>query len=152
MASLNTTQTVNGSAQIKDSDKGFLFLITLATVLSVLCAPYTHRSLGRIWFCRMRLLPLIRSRHWGTFWQCRPWYVLWGLQRGSLLTMTYSWINYGGDVSYGRLASKGFETSPHNVCSHAGAYSDCSRCTHSIEDAVSTTLLLLTSLPVRCLR
>ena len=42
MASLNTTQTVNGSAQIKDSDKGFLFLITLATVLSVLCAPYPH--------------------------------------------------------------------------------------------------------------
>ena len=43
----------------------------------------------------------------------RPWYVLWAFAGGIfLVTMLYSWITYGGDVSYGRLASKGFEQTP----------------------------------------
>lgn len=35
----------------------------------------------------------------------RPWYILW-LFAGSILTVTlvYGWYNYGGDVSYNRLA------------------------------------------------
>ena len=43
----------------------------------------------------------------------RPWWVLWLFMGGIFLaTAAYSWVNYGGDVSYGRLASKGFETAP----------------------------------------
>lgn len=43
----------------------------------------------------------------------KPWWVLWLFMGGIFLaTAAYSWINYGGDVSYGRLASKGFETAP----------------------------------------
>ena len=43
----------------------------------------------------------------------KPWWALWLFIGGIFYaTVTYSWMNYGGDVSYGRLASKGFETAP----------------------------------------
>lgn len=43
----------------------------------------------------------------------RPWWVLWLYVAGIFLVTTYfSWEQYGGDVTYGRLASKGFETAP----------------------------------------
>lgn len=43
----------------------------------------------------------------------KPWWLLWAFIGGIfLLTAGWSWVNYGGDVSYGRLASKGFETAP----------------------------------------
>ncbi|MEL6546637.1 MAG: hypothetical protein AAFQ82_18570, partial [Myxococcota bacterium] len=45
--------------------------------------------------------------------QKQKWWVLWLWIGGIFLaTVTYSWVNYAGDVSYGRLASKGFETAP----------------------------------------
>lgn len=40
----------------------------------------------------------------------KPWWVLWLFVGGIFLaTMTYGWFQYSGDVSYGRLATKGFE-------------------------------------------
>ncbi len=43
----------------------------------------------------------------------RPWWHLWLFIGGIFLaTVTWSWVNYAGDVSYGRLASKGFEQTP----------------------------------------
>ena len=43
----------------------------------------------------------------------KPWWALWLFIGGLfLLTVTYSWWQYGGDVSYERLASKGFATAP----------------------------------------
>ncbi len=43
----------------------------------------------------------------------RPWWQMW-LWIGGIfvLTAAYSWINYSGDVSYQRLASKGFSQAP----------------------------------------
>jgi len=43
----------------------------------------------------------------------RKWYYLW-LFMGSifLLTVTYSWINYNGDISHGRLITKGLNEAP----------------------------------------
>ena len=43
----------------------------------------------------------------------KKWYYLW-IYMGSifLVTVTYSWINYGGDISYERLASKGLNEAP----------------------------------------
>ncbi len=43
----------------------------------------------------------------------RPWWLLW-LFIGAvfLLTVAYSWTVYSGDVSYGRLTSKGFAEAP----------------------------------------
>ena len=43
----------------------------------------------------------------------KPWWLLWIFIAGVFVcTVTYSWINYAGDVSYARLASKGFESTP----------------------------------------
>ncbi len=43
----------------------------------------------------------------------RPWWQLWAWIGGIfLLTMGYSWMTYSGDVTFERLASKGFETTP----------------------------------------
>jgi hypothetical protein len=45
--------------------------------------------------------------------QKRPWWQLWAFVGGIfLITMTYGWLTYGGDVSYQRLASKGFAQAP----------------------------------------
>lgn len=43
----------------------------------------------------------------------RKWWVLWGFI-GSifLITVTISWVTYGGDVSYQRLSAKGFSEAP----------------------------------------
>lgn len=43
----------------------------------------------------------------------KPWWLLWAFIGGIfLVTAGWSWLSYDGDVSYGRLASKGFETAP----------------------------------------
>ncbi len=43
----------------------------------------------------------------------QPWWLLWLFIAGIfVVTMGYSWVTYNGDVSYERLAAKGFETAP----------------------------------------
>lgn len=43
----------------------------------------------------------------------RPWWVLWLYIGGIfLLTVGYSWVVFDGDVTFQRLTTKGFETSP----------------------------------------
>ena len=45
--------------------------------------------------------------------ETKPWWLLWIFVGGIFLaTVGYSWLTYDGDVSYQRLASKGFETAP----------------------------------------
>jgi hypothetical protein len=45
--------------------------------------------------------------------QEKKWWVLWIFIGGIFFfTMFYSWITFGGDVSHGRLTSKGFEIAP----------------------------------------
>lgn len=45
----------------------------------------------------------------------RKWYYLWIYMGGIfLITVTYSWLNYEGDISYGRLASKGLNDAPES--------------------------------------
>lgn len=45
----------------------------------------------------------------------KKWWVLWLFIGGIFLaTVAYSWYTYGGDVSYGRLASKGFAEAPQS--------------------------------------
>lgn len=43
----------------------------------------------------------------------RRWWVLWAFIAGVfLVVLTWGWLANGGDVSYGRLTSKGFDTAP----------------------------------------
>jgi len=45
----------------------------------------------------------------------KKWYYLWIYMGGIfIITVSYSWINYSGDISYGRLASKGLNEAPQN--------------------------------------
>ena len=150
MASLNTTQNLNDSTNIKESDKRFFTLIGLATILSVLCAPYPNvaRWVG-FGFAAYAAVANDSIQTLGTFLASnkkRPWYVLWGFAAGIfLLTMTYSWMNYGGDVSYGRLASKGFDTAPMAFTAMQVAAPIILVVLTRLKMPVSTTLLLLTS-------
>lgn len=46
----------------------------------------------------------------------RRWWYLWLFMGGVfLVTITYSWVVYNGDVSYQRLATKGFDTAPTSI-------------------------------------
>ena len=43
----------------------------------------------------------------------KKWYYLWIYMGGIFLfTVSYSWVNYGGDISYERLVSKGLNEAP----------------------------------------
>src|SRR5690554_1721389 len=43
----------------------------------------------------------------------KKWWILWMWIGGIfLVTMTYSWVTYSGDVTYERLTAKGFEEAP----------------------------------------
>ncbi len=76
----------------------------------------------------------------------RPWWQLWAFIGGIfLLTAGYSWYAYSGDVSYGRLASKGFETAPQSFAFLQIAAPLFLLVLTRLRMPVSTTFLLLTS-------
>ncbi len=152
MNTMNTSTPVtsNPTNVVSDSDKRFVGLIVLAVVLSVSCAPYPHiaRWVG-FGFAAYAAVANDSIQTLGTFLASnkqRPWYVLWSFAAGIfLLTMGYSWLNYGGDVSYGRLAAKGFETTPMAFTGLQVAAPVVLVVLTRLKMPVSTTLLLLTS-------
>ena len=76
----------------------------------------------------------------------RPWWHLWGFIGGIFLcTVSWSWFQYGGDVSYGRLASKGFEKAPESFQFLQLAAPLFLLVLTRMRMPVSTTFLLLTS-------
>ena len=65
--------------------------------------------------------------------QDKKWWVLWLFLGGIFIsTITYSWITFDGDVSNGRLLSKGFEEAPSSF--------------HFLQVAAPVFLLILTRL------
>ena len=65
--------------------------------------------------------------------QEKKWWVLWLFIGGIFLfTVGYSWFNYGGDVSHGRLMAKGFDVAPTEF--------------HFLQIAAPVFLLILTRL------
>ena len=91
-----------------------LFLITLACAYS-----YPYRQLA-MWIAFMlaaySAIANDSIQTIGTFIAAnshRKWYYLWLYMGGIFVaTVTYSWITYGGDVSYQRLANKGLNEAP----------------------------------------
>lgn len=76
----------------------------------------------------------------------KPWWVLWLFIGGIFLaTMGYSWFAHNGDVTYERLASKGFDTTPTNFSFLQVAAPIFLLILTRMKMPVSTTLLLLTS-------
>ncbi len=76
----------------------------------------------------------------------QKWWVLWAWIGGIfLVTVTYSFIQYDGDVSYGRLASKGFENAPTSFSFMQVAAPLVLLILTRMRMPVSTTFLLLTA-------
>lgn len=76
----------------------------------------------------------------------RPWWVLWLFIGGLFVaTMTYGWLAYDGDVSYQRLASKGFERAPTSFSFLQVAAPLFLMVLTRLRMPVSTTFLLLSS-------
>jgi hypothetical protein len=74
----------------------------------------------------------------------RPWWVLWLFMGGIFLATTaWSYLNYGGDVSFGRLGAKGFETAPTSFSFLQVASPLVLLVLTRMRMPVSTTLLLL---------
>lgn len=76
----------------------------------------------------------------------KKWWILWLFIGGIFVaTVTYSWIVYNGDVSYQRLASKGFENAPESFSYLQVAAPVFLLLLTRLRMPVSTTFLLLSS-------
>ncbi len=76
----------------------------------------------------------------------RPWWVLWLFIGGIfLVTLTYSWVVNNGDVTYGRLSSKGFAEAPRSFAFLQVAGPLFLLILTRLRIPVSTTFLILTS-------
>ena len=76
----------------------------------------------------------------------KPWWSLWIFMGGIFLaTVTWSWVQYNGDVSYARLASKGFENAPASFSFLQVAAPLFLLILTRLKMPVSTTFLLLSS-------
>ncbi len=76
----------------------------------------------------------------------QKWWVLWAFIGGIfLVTVGYSWVTYSGDVSYERLASKGFAEAPQTFSYLQVAAPVFLIILTRLKMPVSTTFLLLSS-------
>jgi hypothetical protein len=79
----------------------------------------------------------------------KPWWMLWIFIGGIfLVTMGYSWTTYSGDVTYERLAAKGFDQTPQSFSYLQIAAPIFLLILTRLKMPVSTTFLLLTSFSV----
>ncbi len=98
-------------------DRKFLLILGLAVAIAALT--YRLPALA-MWigfsFAAYSVIANDSIQTLGTFLTSnrkRPWWVIWMFVGGIFLATTvYSWVEYSGDVTYARLASKGFETAP----------------------------------------
>jgi hypothetical protein len=95
------------------------FMVAVATLLVAIGVIFPHAEVARwVGFALAGYSAVANDsiQTIGTFIASnrgKPWWLLWLFIGGIfLLTVTYSWWVYDGDVTYQRLASKGFETTP----------------------------------------
>ena len=118
-------------------EHNFLIFIILAFMAAMFATPYPNIAMwvGFI-FAAYAAIANDSIQTIGTFIasnQDKKWWVLWIFIGGIFFfTMLYSFINLGGDVSHGRLASKGFEKTPTSF--------------HFLQIAAPIFLLILTRL------
>lgn len=100
-------------------ERNFLILIATLFLTCALVTPFPHIAMW-VGFAIAGYSAIANDsiQTIGTFIASnseRRWYYLW-LYMGLIFvaTMTYSWLVYDGDVSYQRLASKGFNQAPES--------------------------------------
>jgi len=99
------------------SEHSFLTFICISFIAVMFITPYPQYAMwAGFLFAAYAAIANDSIQTIGTFIasnQDKKWWVLWIFIGGIFFfTMFYSWINFGGDVSHGRLTSKGFEIAP----------------------------------------
>ena len=122
---------------IQKSERSFLAFIILCFLLAMLSAPYPNLAMWvGFLFAAYAAVANDSIQTIGTFIasnQDKKWWVLWLFLGGIFIaTITYSWLKFNGDVSNGRLLSKGFEEAPTSF--------------HFLQVAAPVFLLILTRL------
>lgn len=129
-----------------------LFLVLLAAGFTVAALVYRSPAIA-MWFgfgvAAYSVVANDSIQTIGTFIASnrhQKWWVLWLFIGGIFVaTVTYSWFAYGGDVSSGRLASKGFSEAPTSFSYLQVAAPLVLLVLTRLRMPVSTTFLLLSS-------
>ena len=132
------------------SERNFLGFICLAFMLAMFATPYPQIAMWvGFLFAAYAAIANDSIQTIGTFIasnQDKKWWVLWIFIGGIFFfTMLYSWITLSGDVSHGRLASKGFEVAPTEFHFLQVAAPIFLLILTRLRMPVSTTFILLTS-------
>ena len=132
------------------SERSFLGFISLAFLLAMFATPYPQVAMWvGFLFAAYAAIANDSIQTIGTFIasnQDKKWWVLWIFIGGIFcLTMLYSWLTLGGDVSHGRLAAKGFEVAPTEFHFLQVAAPIFLLILTRLRMPVSTTFILLTS-------
>ena len=102
---------------LQSKEHGFLWTLLLGFIVSMVVLPYPSIAMWvGFLFAGYAAIANDSIQTIGTFIASnhdKKWYWLWAFLAGIfVLTVSYSWFVYDGDVSHQRLASKGFETAP----------------------------------------
>lgn len=98
-------------------ERKFFIVLSILLILAGAIFPHAHLAmwLGFL-FAGYSAIANDSIQTIGTFLASngkRPWWVLWLFIGGIfVVTMSFSWYLYGGDVSFQRLSAKGFEKAP----------------------------------------
>tara|TARA_B100000579_G_scaffold137603_1_gene111684 strand:+ start:2854 stop:4005 length:1152 start_codon:yes stop_codon:yes gene_type:complete len=122
---------------VQKSERSFLSFIACAFLVALFVSPYPQIAMWvGFFFAAYAAVANDSIQTLGTFIasnQDKKWWVLWIFLGGIFVfTITYSWITFDGDVSSGRLLSKGFEEPPKSF--------------HFLQVAAPVFLLILTRL------
>jgi hypothetical protein len=98
-------------------ERSFLLIIMAAFLLAAIFHPYPHIAMWiGFTFAAYSATANDSIQTIGTFLASnyfRKWYVLWGfIATIFLITVTYSWFQFNGDVSYERLSTDGLDKTP----------------------------------------
>jgi len=98
-------------------ERNFLGFICISFIVAMFVTPYPQYAMwAGFLFAAYAAIANDSIQTIGTFIasnQDKKWWVLWIFIGGIFFfTMFYSWTTFGGDVSHGRLTSKGFEVAP----------------------------------------
>ncbi len=132
------------------SEHNFLTFICLSFIAVMFITPYPQYAMwAGFLFAAYAAIANDSIQTLGTFIasnQDKKWWVLWIFVGGIFFfTMFYSWITLGGDVSHGRLTSKGFEIAPTEFHFLQVAAPIFLLILTRLRMPVSTTFILLTS-------
>ena len=135
------------------SEHSFLAFICVSFIAVMFITPYPQYAMwAGFLFAAYAAIANDSIQTIGTFIasnQDKKWWVLWIFIGGiCFFTMLFSWVTLGGDVSHGRLTSKGFEIAPTEFHFLQIAAPIFLLILTRLRMPVSTTFILLTSFAI----